>query len=216
MNIIQNNLLPNVKITVKDIYHAECIYGKELGTVHGKTTRMHPDRVITDHPSLDPDILKFHGEVTLAMDIMHIGDLQFLLTLSRNIQFTTVDKLESKSQTKLEMGLNKVVNLFYRRGFKITIADNEFDCIREYLQGRQINLNICGPNEHLPEVERMIRTVKERVRGILTTLPFKIGTLRNFFRYFFPPNGGISETFSPQAIITRLTPDFSTHCKAPF
>ena len=32
MNIIQNNLLQNVKITVKDICHAECIYGKELGT----------------------------------------------------------------------------------------------------------------------------------------------------------------------------------------
>ena len=74
------------------------------------------------------------------------------------------------------MGLNKVVNLYYQRGFKITmfLADNEFDCLREYLQGKQINFNMCGPNEHVPEIVRMIRTVKERVRGILTILPFKI------------------------------------------
>ena len=77
----------------------------------------------------------------------------------------------------------------------------------------------------MPEIERMIRTVKERVRAILTTLPFKIipsviiihsVIFSVMWINFFPPVGGISEMLSPQAIITGLTPDFFKHCKAPF
>ena len=37
-----------------------------------------------------------------------------------------------------------------------------------------INLNCASKKEHFPEIERFIRTVKERVRSALSTIPFKI------------------------------------------
>jgi len=40
------------------------------------------------------------------------------------------------------------------------------------LQG--INVNITGRDKHVPEVERYIRTVKERTRAIVKTLTFEI------------------------------------------
>jgi hypothetical protein len=30
--IVRNNLLPNANITIKDVMHAETIFGKELGS----------------------------------------------------------------------------------------------------------------------------------------------------------------------------------------
>ena len=36
-----------------------------------------------------------------------------------------------------------------------------------------ITLNIASRNEHVPEIERYIRVVKERVRAIASVLPFK-------------------------------------------
>ena len=42
VGIIQNNLLLNAKITVEYIYHADHIFGKDLGSVVGKTTRTKP------------------------------------------------------------------------------------------------------------------------------------------------------------------------------
>jgi len=37
-----------------------------------------------------------------------------------------------------------------------------------------INVNITRRDEHVPEVERYIITVKERARTMVNTLPFKI------------------------------------------
>jgi hypothetical protein len=92
MAIIQNNLLPKVK----DMENATRIYGKDLGSIQGKTVRFRPDAVTTDYIEVTPDIMTLHQDITIAVDVMHIDGIQFLITTSRNIQFTTVNRLESK------------------------------------------------------------------------------------------------------------------------
>jgi hypothetical protein len=91
MTIIQNNLLPNVDISFKDVENAQRIFGKDLGSIQVKTVRLHPDAVTTDYIQVPPDIMTLHQDVTIAVDVMHIDGMQFLITASRNIQFTTVD-----------------------------------------------------------------------------------------------------------------------------
>jgi len=60
-------------------------------------------------------------------------------------------------------------------GFSVTfiLADNQFECTREGLASYGIQLNIASANEHVPEIERCILTVKDRVRSIYNMLPFK-------------------------------------------
>jgi len=53
------------------------------------------------------------------------------------------------------------------------LADGAFDSIRDRLSVMDIALNVSARNEHVKEVEWYIRTVKERVRAIANTLPFK-------------------------------------------
>ena len=45
--------------------------------------------------------------------------------------------------------------------------------MRGLLADEKILLNTCSAGEHIPEAERLIRTVKDRARGIYTTLPFE-------------------------------------------
>jgi hypothetical protein len=129
MAIIKNNLLPHANITTKDILHAEKIFGKELGSLQGKTTRKCPQAVITDYIQIPPDILEIHQAIILAADIMIVDSTQFLITTSRSIQFTTVEKLDSKESKYLTSGLIKVVNLYKRRGMiiQVCLVDNEFE-----------------------------------------------------------------------------------------
>ena len=52
------------------------------------------------------------------------------------------------------------------------LADGGFECIRNGLADMGITLNVASRNEHVPEIKRYIRTVKERVRAIAISLPF--------------------------------------------
>jgi len=52
-------------------------------------------------------------------------------------------------------------------------VDGQFKQIQQLIEQKGIALNICTPNEHVPEIERYIRTVKERVRSIAMTLIFE-------------------------------------------
>ena len=91
------------------------------------------------------------------------------------------------------------------------------------LQG--INLNITSRDEHVPEIKRFIRTVKERAHAIVNTLPFEtlphrliVEIIYNtmFWLYCFPKKDGIHPTISPCMIVTSSTIDQVKHCKLQF
>jgi hypothetical protein len=88
-----------------------------------------------------------------------------------------------------------------------------------------VTLNTTATIEHVPEIERQIRVIKERARAIRSTLPFKrmpnrmIVELINFVVLWlnaFPPSSGISKTYSPRTIMTGTTLDYNKHFKLPF
>jgi len=73
-------------------------------------------------------------------------------------------------------------------------------------------MNICATYEHVPEIERYIRTIKERVRSIATTLPFERNLPRIIVEMVyncvvwlnsFPHKDGVHATISPRTIMTR-------------
>jgi len=49
-------------------------------------------------------------------------------------------------------------------------GDKQFKHIQRLIEDKGISVNICAADEHLPEIERHMRTVKERSRSIATTL----------------------------------------------
>ena len=59
MGIVKNNLLLNNGVTIEDVAHAEQIFGKDLGSIQGKTTRVHPNVVVADYVMVPLDILRF-------------------------------------------------------------------------------------------------------------------------------------------------------------
>ena len=45
-------------------------------------------------------------------------------------------------------------------------VENEFEVLESHLNKVQVTLNITAAREHVPETEREIRVIKERVRAI--------------------------------------------------
>ena len=71
-------------------------------------------------------------------------------------------------------------------------------------------LHLCAANEHVPKVERCIRTLKERTRTVCHTLPYKMytrsmtrGLVEHVRKWInaFPSNAGIIGNYSPANIV---------------
>jgi hypothetical protein len=94
---------------------------------------------------------------------MYINKLPFLITYSRSLHFGTVEFLDNRQIPTICKKLQSVFNLYHHRGFTITklFADPEF----EVLCPRFPCLDTCGANDHIPDIERFIRTVKDRSRS---------------------------------------------------
>jgi hypothetical protein len=111
-----------------------------------------------------------------------------------------------------------VLNLYRVRSLIISDihADNEFDCLREHVL--PIVLNVAPADSHVGEVERSIRTIKERLRLCVHGLPFKrlpkllvshMVTDSVWCLNSFPRQHGVSETMSPVSILTGApSPDY--------
>ena len=113
------------------------------------------------------------------------------------------------------------MKVYFSRGFVITdmYADGEFnfDSIKHGIL--PVALNICAAGEHVPKIERAIRSIKERCRSICHSLPYtkftQLMTKSLVFRAVqgmnaCPNDQAVSTTMSPSGIVEgKLNPDFN-------
>jgi hypothetical protein len=83
-------------------------------------------------------------------------------------------------------------------------------------------LNIASSHAHVPEIEHRIRVVKERCRAIRHALPFqrlpKLLTIHIVLDVvkvlnLFPTKRGVSDTLSPETIMSGETLDYKKHLR---
>jgi hypothetical protein len=173
--IVKGGLLPNCPISQEDIVAAEDIFGPEVGCLKGKTVRKKAPKVNeTNRHGVPVSILSRYRDVTLCVDVMHINGIPFLVTISKHIHFGTVEAMKSKKTPEILKAVQRVIKIYKQRGFRVTWAmvDNEFEPIRGELADLGVGMNETGRDEHVPQIERYIRTIKERTRAVYNMLPF--------------------------------------------
>ena len=103
--------------------------------------------------------------------------------------------------------------------------DGEFEPLRGDLADVNVTINTTGQDEHIGDIERFIRTIKERMRATYNMFPFEKIPQRMvvemaksdvFWLNSFPRANGISKSTSPRTIITGQTMDYNRHCKHEF
>eukprot|EP00804_Cyclotella_cryptica_P005448 CCRYP_002971-RA/>CCRYP_002971-RA protein AED:0.35 eAED:0.35 QI:0/-1/0/1/-1/0/1/0/235 len=157
---------------------------------------------------------------------MFVSRLSFLVTLSRRIRYVTIQFVPRRTAGELASAMKMVVGLDRRAGIicRTALMDGEFKKIKQKLINI-IEVNITARNEHVPEIERKIQHVKERVRCIKADLPYEV--LPNvmikrmvlhagLFINAYADKQGISDEFSPREIILRWQLQREKHCKYQF
>jgi len=194
----------------------------------GVTTRSKSQPVSSDIIKIPPEILKLHRQIYLAMDIFFVNKIPFLTTISRANNYTSVEHLKDRKADTIFSAFKNIYAFYFQRGFRISTvhADGEFDTLKgdvESLPGAP-RLNLAAANEHVPEIERRIRVIKERCRSVRHSLPFRrvprlliiymVITVVVLLNYF-PTKGGISNTLSPNVIMSGTQLDYKKHLSMP-
>ena len=67
-------------------------------------------------------------------------------------------------------------NVYKTRGFKVThlVTNIEFSVLHNQLMAIGITLDETSEDEHVPEIERNNRYLKEKVQGTVNSLSFKV------------------------------------------
>ena len=170
-----------------------------------------------------PDILKIHKEVALGVDIMFVNKVPFLITISRNIHFETVEELPNRKLQTVKAKLQSVIAIYAHRGFNVStiLADGEFEPMRPWFP----LLNTCAENEHVPEIERFIRTIKNSTRSIYQMLLFtriprliamRLVKTAVFWSNAFPSADGVSSAHSPRRLIAGYEVSYKKHAVIKF
>ena len=162
----------------------------------------------------------------MTADIFFVNKIPFFLTLSRKICFTAVNHLANRTVPEIFKAFKEIFQYYLQRGFRITTvsADGEFEPLKTLIESIPggPTVNLASASEHVPEIERRIRVVRERCRATRHSLPFqripKILTIHIVFNVvkllnFFPTKGGVSESLSPKTILSGETLDFKKHLR---
>jgi hypothetical protein len=67
--------------------------------------------VVVDYVAIPQEILDLNKELTVAADLMFVNGLPFVTSISRNVKFTTIEYVTSKSEPSLIKSLLKIISL---------------------------------------------------------------------------------------------------------
>ena len=209
---INKNVIKDSLHTLQDLNITHRIHGRSRHAIQGKRTqrRNKPVEVDLATISVPRSLQKHYQAITLWADVMFINKNPVLVTVSRHLHYSTGQVLRSTKMDDLEENLIKVMKGYQYRGFviKLLLVDKQFSGLKHQFAGVTVNLVI--QDEHVPEVERLKRTINERCRCYFVLIPFKKIPHRMaielvytciFYINAFPWISGPEKTLSPFTIV---------------
>lgn len=228
MSYLDKNLIPISPITSDDAQTAYNIYGQEVSSLKGKITRRKGEHVPSRIINIPFQIMEKYQKITLCINNMFVNSLNFFMSASRHIVFIASEYIHKQDEQTLFITLAAIYAIYRKRGYTITQIndDGEFECLQgDIASNLKDDLNIAPNDEHVPEIERTIRTIKERFRCLYHSTPFKhyppcmiveMVFLTNFWLNAFPKKNGVSTLIIPRTLITGKHIDYNKHCKYKF
>ena len=94
---------------------------------------------------------------------MYVNKVAMLVSISRKIKFATIEVIPNNKSTMLMTGINGILQIYQQHRFRVevTLMDGEFDQLCREMASMGVTLNETSWDEHVGDIERFIRTVKE-------------------------------------------------------
>jgi hypothetical protein len=111
----------------------------------------------------------------LHADLLFVDkSLPFLIVVAKPLELVLVKPLTGRTAAVLFDALSAIIQELKKRGFipRTLLSDGEGGIAKIATRFADLIFNPAGAGQHVPVVENMIRQLKERVRAILSGLPY--------------------------------------------
>ena len=165
--------MTGITFTQMDVDNADFIWGRSIANIKGKST---------SHKAISVEVERIERPInirqTFMMDIMFVEKIPFLISVTKPVNLIQINKLKSRSVGSIFHQVKKQLSVYRSRGFEVSKVrcdpESGLVALQPLLGNSGYEMDVTGQEEAVPPIERAIRTVKERVRGIIHTLPFRL------------------------------------------
>ena len=140
LEIIEKGGIVNCPIDKSDILAAEDIFGSDIGSIKGKTTRRQmqntaENNTLNNQPT---NIADKYKNVTICIDLMFVNRIIFLISISQSIRFGTCELLVNQTHISIAKAIDNIIKLYSMGGFHVSRIhmDGQFKGIQEKIIGK--------------------------------------------------------------------------------
>lgn len=168
--------IKNAEISVQDVLRAHDIWGKCIGTLKGKTTARKSPTVTFEPIPRDPTIQR---DQVCNVDIMFYNSRPYLLAKINPLEYPIAKRLRGGLKNKYELlkALQSIISTVDNTGLRTVLVrcDGESAVASDYVRTKLgVEIDTSAADEAVTVIERLIRTIKERLRAVENTLPFDL------------------------------------------
>ena len=173
-DLLRRGKIRNTTVTALDVRRARDIWGPSLGVLKGKSTSLKGKPITAIGDKLQTLQQK---KQELHADIMFVNGQPYLISVLMPVEHVQITKLNGRDDFTLWRALDKHRKFPEKFGLETGIirVDGESAISSEWFKEKLGDLlDVGGAGVAVPAVERKIRTIKERIRAVITTLPFEL------------------------------------------
>jgi hypothetical protein len=86
-SLLRMNVIQNCSLTVEDVNISEKIFGPDMSSFKGKSTRRKPKPVRSDLIEIPKEMITKHHDIDLCTDAMYVNECGMLTAIDQTIKF---------------------------------------------------------------------------------------------------------------------------------
>lgn len=161
----------NCKVTPQDVKNADAIFGMSIPALKGKTPKLVSAPAA---PTVAPRVTQV--QQILTADIIFVKKIPFLLGVLVPLGLTLCSVLKNRSAAPVAAAFRQFISAAASRNFTIVQlrmdGEGALGPMANELSHLGIEIDVAGPGQHVPVVERRAQTVKQRFRAYENSVPF--------------------------------------------
>jgi hypothetical protein len=118
-SLLLMNVIQNCPVTVEHVNISEKIFGPDMSSLKGKSTRRKPKPVRSDLIEIPQEIITKHHDIDLCMDAMYVAECGMLTAIDRTIKFQSLVPMNTKQHIEYYRALNQILRHYNQAGFMI-------------------------------------------------------------------------------------------------